>query len=85
MAPVVRFATELALQHPVLAGATLLLIVVWGVHQLFFAIRYPSNLPRVGAKSFFGGLRARWRFHTDAPGLYREVYENVRHLFWVLA
>jgi hypothetical protein len=75
MTPVVQFATELALQHRVLAGATLLLIIVWAVHQLFFAIRYPSNLPRVA------GLRARWRFHTDAPGLYREVYENVRRLF----
>ncbi|KAI0862199.1 cytochrome P450 [Xylaria cubensis] len=58
-----------------LIGVTVLLAVAWAVQQLFFTIRYPSNLPRIGGRSRFS-LRTRWRYHTDAQGLYKEVYDN---------
>lgn len=68
---------NLALREHLLIGVVVLLIAAWVVQQLFFTIRYPSNLPRIGGKSRFS-LRTRWRYHTAARELYKEVYENVR-------
>ncbi|KAI1814156.1 cytochrome P450 [Poronia punctata] len=64
-----------ALRHPFLAASALLFVTAWAVHQVFFAVRYPSSLPRFGGKSRIR-LRDRWRFHTDAPSLHKEAYEN---------
>ncbi|KAI0871902.1 cytochrome P450 [Hypoxylon argillaceum] len=66
---------NLALREHLLIGVVVLLIAAWVVQQLFFTIRYPSNLPRIGGKSRFS-LRTRWRYHTAARELYKEVYEN---------
>ncbi|KAJ2989066.1 hypothetical protein NUW58_g3654 [Xylaria curta] len=66
---------ELALREYLWVGIGVLLIVAWAVQQLFFTIRYPSNLPRIGGEPRFS-LRTRWRFHTDARGLFKEVYDN---------
>ncbi|KAI1433771.1 cytochrome P450 [Xylaria sp. CBS 124048] len=66
------FTTELAL-----GVAAVLVASVWAVQRLFFTVRYPSNLPRIGGKSRFS-LRMRWRYHTDSWGLFQEAYENVR-------
>ncbi|KAI1822459.1 cytochrome P450 [Xylaria intraflava] len=63
------FAAKLAI------GAAVLVTIVWAIQRLFFTVQYPSNLPRFGGKSRFS-LRTRWRYHTDARGLYKEVYEN---------
>ncbi|KAI0438634.1 cytochrome P450 [Xylaria telfairii] len=52
-----------------------LLAAAWAVQQLFFTIRFPSNLPRIGGGSRLS-LRTRWRYHTDARGLYKEAYDN---------
>ncbi|KAI1429029.1 cytochrome P450 [Xylaria sp. FL1777] len=69
------FMADLALRDQPLIGVAVLLAVVWAVQHFFFTVRYPSNLPRIGGKSYFS-LRTRWRYHTDARGLYKEVYEN---------
>ncbi|KAJ8119184.1 hypothetical protein ONZ43_g3821 [Nemania bipapillata] len=66
---------ELSLRDHLLIGVAVLLAAAWAVQQLFFTIRYPSNLPRIGGKSRFS-LRTRWRYHTAARELYKEVYEN---------
>ncbi|KAI1277907.1 cytochrome P450 [Xylaria sp. FL0933] len=66
---------ELSLRDQAFIGVAVLLAAAWAVQQLFFTIQYPSNLPRIGGKSYFS-LRTRWRYHTDARGLYKEVYEN---------
>lgn len=57
-------------------GVAVLLAAAWAVQQLFYTIRFPSNLPRIGGGSRFS-LRTRWRYHTDARGLYKEAYDNV--------
>ncbi|KAI3325750.1 cytochrome P450 [Xylariaceae sp. AK1471] len=69
------FLAEAALRDRILIGIAILLAVAWVVQELFFTVRYPSNLPRIGGKSRFS-LRTRWRYHTDALGLYKEVYES---------
>ncbi|KAI0465742.1 cytochrome P450 [Xylaria cf. heliscus] len=56
-------------------GVAALLAAAWAVQHLFFTIRFPSNLPRIGGGSRFS-LRTRWRYHTDARGLYKEAYDN---------
>ncbi|KAI0205956.1 cytochrome P450 [Astrocystis sublimbata] len=56
-------------------GVAVLLVTAWAAQQLFFTIRFPSNLPRLGGGSRFS-LRQRWRYHTDARGLYKEAYDN---------
>ncbi|KAI1175261.1 cytochrome P450 [Nemania sp. FL0916] len=66
---------ELAFRDHLLIGVAALLVASWVIQQLCFTVRYPSNLPRIGGKSRFS-LRTRWRYHTDARGLYKEVYEN---------
>ncbi|KAI1192633.1 cytochrome P450 [Nemania serpens] len=66
---------ELALRDRVLIGVVVIVVAVWAVQQLFFTVRYPSNLPRIGGKSRFD-LRTRRRYHKEARELYKEVYEN---------
>ncbi|KAI8631452.1 cytochrome P450 [Xylariaceae sp. FL1651] len=75
MAPLAGFIAELGLSSRILIGIIVLLTVVWAVQQLFFTVRYPRNLPRIGGKSRFS-LGMRWRYHTDTIGLYKEVYDN---------
>ncbi|KAI1264632.1 cytochrome P450 [Xylariaceae sp. FL1019] len=66
MAPL-AFLSELGRREQALFGIGVIVIAIWVIQQLFFTIRYPSNLPRVGS---------RWKYHTDTLGLYREVWEN---------
>ncbi|KAI0409319.1 cytochrome P450 [Xylaria palmicola] len=72
-----RFITSggLAFADYVCIGLAVLVAAVWTVQQLFFTVRYPSNLPRIGGRSRFS-LRTRWRYHADAQALYKEVYEK---------
>ncbi|KAI1293133.1 cytochrome P450 [Xylaria venustula] len=60
--------------HPWIIIAVLI-AAACAVPQFFYTVRYPSNLPRIGGKSYFS-LRTRWRYHSDARELYKEVYEN---------
>ncbi|RWA14418.1 hypothetical protein EKO27_g685 [Xylaria grammica] len=69
------FMAELAFRDHVLVVVVVLAAAGWAVQQLFFTVRYPSNLPRIGGKSRFS-LKTRWRYHSDARALYKEVYEN---------
>ncbi|KAI1112924.1 cytochrome P450 [Nemania sp. NC0429] len=66
---------ELGLRNRLLIGVAVIVVALWVVQQLFFTVRYPANLPRIGGKSKFS-LKERQRYHKNARELYNEVYEN---------
>lgn len=65
--------------HETLVIVPALIICTVLFYQVFFAIKYPANLPLVGepdGKRWFS-LGTKWRYYTDCDSLYTEAYEQV--------
>ncbi|KAI0023348.1 cytochrome P450 [Xylariomycetidae sp. FL0641] len=76
MTPASTYLAGFGLREATLLVAVLLLFLVALNHA--FAIRYPKNLPRFGRPKGKTSVswRARWKYHTDNPPLFQDVYEK---------